>query len=332
VKLISVDTSDYSCSDRLDVWQQVITTHLVPFRVLPAPEVPFRRRLCRRVLGCVDVVVTTGTSGINRRPQRMVAEIGNRRAGLSLHLAGSEWVVSEDRSQHCVRPGDLVLWDLSRPMSLAWSTSTCAASVHIPVEALVPRFEQLLTSAATILPTSAELGALIEAYLRRLTGLSGDVPSHIAAQLGRTTIDLLATYFAFLLGDTPSIDGAVQRTHLHQAKTYIEAHLGDPDLCPATVAAAQHISVRLLHKLFATECLTVASWIRNRRLERVHHNLLDPRYAHSSITAIVSRWGFTNPAHFSRLFKSTYGTSPSDYRRSSSQHAISPMQTCTPRQ
>lgn len=315
MKVISVDTSDYPCSDRLDVWQQAVATHLVPFCVLPAPEVPFRRQLCGRVLGRVNVVVTTGTSGVNHRPQRMAAQIGDRRAGLSLHLAGGEWVVSEERFQRCVRPGDLVLWDLSRPMSLAWSASTCGASIHIPVEALVPHSERLFTSAATVLPTSEELGALIKAYLRRLTRLSGDVPSDIAAQLGRTTIDLLATYFASLLGDTPSIDGVGRRTQLQQAKTYIEAHLGEPALCPAMIAAAQHISLRLLYKLFSAEGQTVGGWVRMRRLERVCHDLRDPRYASLSITAIAARWGFLNAAHFSRVFKAAYGRTPRDYRR-----------------
>lgn len=123
-----------------------------------------------RILGSMHTVHTTGTSGINHRPQRMAAQVGDRRAGLSLHLTGDEWAVSEDRSQQCIRPGDLVLWDLSRPMTLSWSTPTCGASIHLPLGALVPRLERLLTSAATVLPIRGGLGALIAAHLRGLTG------------------------------------------------------------------------------------------------------------------------------------------------------------------
>lgn len=116
--------------------------------------------------------------------------------------------------------------------------------------------------------------------------------------------------------ETASIDGAVPRTQLHQAKAHIELRLGEPDLCPAVIAAAQHISVRLLHKLFSADGQTVASWIRQRRLERVRQDLVHPRYARLPIIAIAGRSGFVNAAHFSRVFKATYGTSPSDYRRS----------------
>jgi AraC-like DNA-binding protein len=316
MKIFPIDTPDYPYSIGLDVWQRVVTDHLVTFRVLPAPGVTFRRRLCRRVLGSVQVVVTTGTFGVSHRPLRMAAQIGDKRADLSMHLSGDDWVVSEDRSQHRIRPGALIVWDLSQPMTLAWSTPTCGASIQIPVEALVPRPKRLL-SAATVRPTRG-LGALIEAYLRRLTGLAAGVPPDITAHLDRTTVDLLATYFACLLGETSSIDGVARGTQLHQAKSHIETHLGEPDLCPATIAAAQHISVRLLYKLFSAEGQTVAGWIRKRRLEHVRHDLLDPRCASSSITAIAGRWGFVNSAHFSRVFKTTYGASPSDYRRSCS--------------
>jgi len=32
------------------------------------------------------------------------------------------------------------------------------------------------------------------------------------------------------------------------------------------------------------------------------------------VSSIATRWGLFDPAHFSRLFKSTYGLSPREYR------------------
>ena len=49
---------------------------------------------------------------------------------------------------------------------------------------------------------------------------------------------------------------------------FVEQHLGDADLTPAAVAAAHHVSLRQLHRLFETQETTVAAWIRHRRLER----------------------------------------------------------------
>jgi AraC-like DNA-binding protein len=90
----------------------------------------------------------------------------------------------------------------------------------------------------------------------------------------------------------------------------IEAHLTDPDLTPARIAAACGTSVRGLHRHFVGARMSVCEWIRARRLERCREELEDPRWSGRTITEIAFRWGFNDAAHFSRAFKAHYGTSP----------------------
>jgi AraC-like DNA-binding protein len=90
--------------------------------------------------------------------------------------------------------------------------------------------------------------------------------------------------------------------------------LGDPDVSPATVAAAHYISLRYLHNLFETQETTVADWIRRRRLERCRRDLLDPALRAEPVGSIGARWGLTSPAHFTRLFRGAYGLPPAAYR------------------
>jgi AraC-like DNA-binding protein len=101
------------------------------------------------------------------------------------------------------------------------------------------------------------------------------------------------------------------------AKSFIDAHLADPGLNTSTIAAAHHITPRYLQKLFEAEHLTVAGWIRTRRLQRCRRDLEDPRLGSVSIGTICARRGFADPAHFSRLFKQTYGISPRAFRQRS---------------
>ncbi|MER6528588.1 helix-turn-helix transcriptional regulator [Streptomyces sp. NPDC001508] len=71
-----------------------------------------------------------------------------------------------------------------------------------------------------------------------------------------------------------------------------------------------------------------AAWIRHRRLERCRLDLNNPRLNARPIHAIAERWGFTNPTHFSRLFRATYGIPPRDYRNLPSTVCANRQQPC----
>ena len=60
---------------------------------------------------------------------------------------------------------------------------------------------------------------------------------------------------------------------------------------------------------------TVSAWIRSRRLERCRRELADELFADRPVSAIAARWGFLDASHFSRLFRSTFGEAPTDFRK-----------------
>jgi AraC-like DNA-binding protein len=102
-----------------------------------------------------------------------------------------------------------------------------------------------------------------------------------------------------------------QRAFALRIQSYIVAHLHDPDLTPGVVAAAHHISVSHLHRLFQTYGVTVSAWIRQQRLERACRDLADPTVR---VNRIAEQWGFTHHAVFTRAFRAAYGIAPSEYR------------------
>jgi AraC-like DNA-binding protein len=75
------------------------------------------------------------------------------------------------------------------------------------------------------------------------------------------------------------------------------------------------ISVRYLYVLFREHGTTVSGWVRRRRLLRCRAEL-DGADTEASITEIAYRWGLNDSAHFSRLFKASFGMSPTQYRSS----------------
>lgn len=106
-----------------------------------------------------------------------------------------------------------------------------------------------------------------------------------------------------------------QRALMPQIHAFIQDNLGDANLAPDAIAAAHHVSLRYLHKLFHQDGHTVAGWVRERRLEQCRRDLADPRLAARPIHAIAAWWGFTSPAHFSQAFRHAYGLSPRQYRQ-----------------
>jgi AraC-like DNA-binding protein len=59
----------------------------------------------------------------------------------------------------------------------------------------------------------------------------------------------------------------------------------------------------------------VAGYVLARRLEACRATFDDPQSARRSITEIALAHGFSNLAHFSRVFRAHAGVSPSEFRR-----------------
>ena len=107
----------------------------------------------------------------------------------------------------------------------------------------------------------------------------------------------------------------------HQARqrarlqSFIELRLDDPDLSVDRIARGCNMSLRSVHRAFATDPAGSASkYVWMRRVDRCAADLRDRRQAHRPITDICFSWGFNSTSHFSRLFKERLGVTPRDYR------------------
>ncbi|HTN13413.1 MAG TPA: helix-turn-helix domain-containing protein [Sphingomonadaceae bacterium] len=143
---------------------------------------------------------------------------------------------------------------------------------------------------------------------------AGTLGNGDAALLGTNLIGLLE--IALRSGDPAALPD-IKNKRRQTALDFIERHLGDPELDVAAIAASLRCSNRTVHKLFEGEAMTVARVIWDRRLERCRMELVDPALSSRSITEIAHHWGFSDSQHFSRAFKSRFGSTPRDYRAAS---------------
>jgi len=136
-------------------------------------------------------------------------------------------------------------------------------------------------------------------------------------RLGAVVVDLVTAWLARELDAEAAVpDDARRRAMLESIQAFIRRNLHDPELSPSMIAAAHHISVSYLHRVFTQQSRgeTVAAWIRGQRLEKARRDLADPVLRTMPIHTVAARWGIPRASDFSRAFQAAYGLSPSEHR------------------
>jgi AraC-like DNA-binding protein len=313
-------TLDLPPGQRFEYWKHVLSDTFVPLEVSsPSGDADFLGRLRGCDLGSLRLIEVHAEPHTAHRTARLtrVAPAGCYKIGVQLR--GSS-VLIQDGREATLTPGDFTFYDTDRPYTLAFSDPHRMLVLVFPRDMLGLPQSRLAALTATRFPGQAGgMASLIGPFLGQVADLLDEVEGGgvgVGLRLAGNVVDLLGTVLAERLDRVPAEPDAVHRALMLQITAFIEDHLAEADLAPGQIAAAHHISLRQLHKLFHASGTTVAGWIRQRRLEHCGHDLRDPRCATRSVAAVGARWGYPDPAHFSRLFKSTYGVGPRDYRAS----------------
>lgn len=265
-----------------------------------------------RAAGVDDVHVTDvqATPHVVERTPELIARDDRAFFKVSLMLAGRGLLIQDGR-EAVLEPGSLAVYDTSRPYSLVFDDEFRTMVAMFPRQLLTVPTDLVGQLTAVRISGREGLGAVVAPYLGQLADNLDQLAGTTGARLAQSAVDLITTVFSHELGLDDAADP--HRALMQRIRAHIDRNL-DGDLSPASIAAAHFISTRHLHGLFQEQGTTVSTWIRMQRLERCRRDLSDPLQAHRPVASIGARWGFPDAAHFSRVFKSVYGTSPSEYR------------------
>ncbi len=232
-----------------------------------------------------------------------------------LQVSGSS-IVEQDGRRARLTPGDLVIYDTSRPYRISFSDDFRMIVAMFPRKLVRLPEDHMAELTAVRLAGDAGLCALIAPLMKGLSRGLGTATTVIAAHLGDAVVDLVTAAFAQQM-QLPLDDESAPTRRMLRARvgTFIEENLHNPNLTSKAVADAHFVSVRYLQKAFKAEGMSVSAMIRTRRLERCRRDLAAPYGRDVPIVTVAQRWGFTDAAHFSRLFRSAFGQSPSEYRK-----------------
>jgi AraC-like DNA-binding protein len=311
--LIRVD--DEPPRTRLEYFRHVVADTIVPFGLHIDGDRDLRAEILTGPFGAVHITKVSAPPMTAFRTARLIRVSDPELFKIDVQVRGHTVFAQGDR-EAALAPGDFTLMDLSRPCRLADRDDEHEVlAVKFPHAALGLRHNELERLTAVPISGRDGLGASISSLARHLGRHLNDYGPTEGARLATALMDLLVVALAGRLDRLAAVAPASRRRALlASVQSFIDRRLGDPELSPSAVAAAHHISLRQLYRLFDAQPMGVAGWIRQRRLERCRRDLLDPAFAHWSVSAIAARWGLMDAAHFSRAFRAAYGLPPLEYR------------------
>ncbi|MEV4344108.1 helix-turn-helix domain-containing protein [Actinoplanes sp. NPDC049596] len=321
-----LDTEDLPAADRVEALHTAMLYASAPCHVLHEnPDGPVHARLEVWDLGPANIF-THRSSGIRLlRTAKLARQDAMPVIALSVQRRADGRIDQHGR-QRVVPPGTLMAVDLSAPYDFSWSGDGAAGCLQIPFDQLGLPMEVVRRGLADL--AASPLYALVTDHIAQLAR----TPAAITADPARPTvatasIDLARALLASAARSPRHTREIHAETLLTRIRAHTRRHLRDPDLTPASVAAAHHISLRHLYKLCAAANFSLEQWIIDQRLAHLHHALTQPDLAHLPIATLARRWGFRDPTHFTRRFKSRYGLTPSQWRRSHSHSHANPDPT-----
>jgi len=299
--------------DDLDAWNNALSATCGDFRASVEPDLPI-------FIGDLD----------HQREESMEVATIRTNANLIVHRCANS---DRHDDRHCflvmqrsgitqmryngsrvfdMYPGNMMLMDSIVPCDIVPCGLIDQVSIHLDRNQLkrhLPTHQRLFGK----VPTANVSGHLLHGMVKQLLKESEE----LSCSEGQTMQEVIVLLLSQALRGQPAVarlgtdvgKGSLRRC----AEQLIEQQLDNPLLTPTLLASRVGISLRQLYRLF-DDGPSLCRYIQQRRLLRSADDLQCLRLRHESITRIAYRWGFTDSAHFSRVFKKQFGCTPSEYR------------------
>jgi AraC-like DNA-binding protein len=208
--------------------------------------------------------------------------------------------------------GDVQILDLTQS-NVTQAAPSGTVAIVVPRETLDQALPAPGDLHGLILRGHSGMGGLLGDYMRSLVARANSMTLAEAPLVAQATTDMIAACFQSTTETTERARAAIDQTMRQRIQRHVAAHLDSPALQAEALCAEFHVSRSQLYRLF--EPLGgVAHYIQEQRLTRACTELCNPAHDHRRIYEVAYALGFSSEAHFSRVFRSTFGLSPSDVR------------------
>lgn len=312
-----IDTSKAPAPHHAQFWAERVCASYHPMQMTSVGVSDFPARMWGHRLFDIRIYRVLADAHTMSRRQRDIAAGDPESMHFNVLLRGGITVAQQDRAV-LLRPHDMLVYDTSRTAVFKADRPFDLLAFQIPKALLGGGANTLARNTAVRIAGDHGLPRLVSRFLVEAARgvFDGSIAEDDAGIQGHV-LDLVNRLYVDLGGTEPPRQRPSSSAELLlQARAQIEARLTDPTLAPAEIARACFISPRYLQKVFADEGLSVTEVIRCERLSRCQRDLTDPGKRQQSIKEIAARWGFSDQAHFSRVFRDRFGCSPREFRAS----------------
>jgi AraC-like DNA-binding protein len=306
--MLLLDTDDVPAAQRADAFRDAVGQTGTVLTVL-APPGAFRARVHVWQYGQTTLLATESSGHRLERGSPHLPAAGAAFVSVSTATRGQARFSQFGRDSVVTRR-TLVLADPTEPYWASAEAGGRTWSFRMPTDrlALPP---DVLRAAAGRLPASP-LHGLVLGQLHQLADRAEEIAADPGATaFGTATTDLVRALLtsATAPDQLPEAEAPVTRV-----RSYVGAHLTEPDLAAGRIARAQNMSVRQLYKICAAAGLSLEQSIIDQRLEWARSALASPVGRRRSIQATALASGFTDASHFSRRFRDAFGMTPRDWQ------------------
>ncbi|MFG2949794.1 helix-turn-helix domain-containing protein [Streptomyces adustus] len=312
--MLVLDTNDLPVGDRVAAFEAVAAGEGGVSSVQEeATEEAVWKRLELWQLGPLTLFHTQGTGMRISRSIRQARRDAMDTVAINIHRQGTGGFAWADHRQR-IGPNSATMHHMPAGYEYWWSGLGSTLALMFNTARLSLPEGTIRTSIPAL--EHSPIGRLLINHVLGVHRIADQINTGPEADaLASATVELVRAWVVSVAGDDPTRRAVARETLLTRVLAYARAHLREPDLTPQRIAWAHNTSVRTLYRLCEDGGVSLEKWIIRRRLEGARTDLAAPGHAHRTIDTIARSWGFTNPAFFSRRFRQTYGTTPSQWRR-----------------
>ena len=302
-------TDAYPVRQRPLAWREALHLHSLRPEMEPTAEPLYGTLTAGRTARGV------GLARITSSPQS-IKRLGNEADAiwLALHLGGDAGL-HDGQQTIALAPGDIVFGPAQAQAGLDFRSNFRQFMVSIPRASLKAPLPSGPALALSHISGRAGLGRMFAGTLTALADAFDTLSDDDIAPVEAALSEFIATSLAAQRDRAAPTVGSSQAATVRRLCAYVDANLSDAALTLSALAAHEHVSERLVQKLFESLGQSFTGYLRQSRLERCRADLANRQYGHLSISDICFRWGFNDPAHFSHCFRDRYSMSPRQYRQ-----------------